>query len=257
MKNIFRGLILGFIIGCIITSIVIFCIDLKPYVDYQVKYSLLEFFYYIFSIVGVFITALAVIVALFGNEIKNHILVGKCEVSIEPETFTENLGHTANEACPASQVYEATVKLSNSGSKWLSNCELRLMSVEYKSDDSQRKFTRINIRNFRTIFWSQPEDTKFSLREGESLSKILARIYPDNDNSTPDSSVASSKRLSLTGLSDIKKSNNNKGIWKIEYAVLNPERIVTRFQVIYKWNGEWFARASEMNDACSVELLKK
>lgn len=255
MQKIILGLSIGLIMGITIGILVMLIYDSQLYMYCSNNHMLLEYLYYVFSIVGVFITATAVVVALFGNEIKNKIFAGVCHVTLQPETFTENLGSTSADSSPSAQFYECTIVLSNNGSRWLADCELKVLSVQFKAENA-RNYKKNMIKNARTIYWSQPSDTLFTLREGEQLKKVLARIYPDNDSATPDSKVKSEKRLSITGCSDLASQLMKAGFWRVEYAVMTPEKTLNRFVIEYYWNGQWYARASEMCNCSSVKLTK-
>lgn len=254
MKKIIISILIGLIIGVIATLTIVLLCNWDNIIDNNHKYGLPELIYYITQPLGVLSTVLAVVVAIFGADIKNRILSGKCVVSMDQECFTEYLGDTEGTQSPKAQHYEATIRLANIGVRQLKDCELKLIEVEYKEDSAKAQYKKLKLNNSRTIYWQQQSEKRISLRESESVTKVLARIYPNGADQTPDNSNSSVKRMSITGFSDKLKGNDKKGSWRIKYAVMTPEKTIARFQIELYWNGEWFDRINEMNNCTSVDF---
>lgn len=256
MKKIIIGVLVGLVLGVTATLTVVLLCNWENIIDANHKYGTAELIYFLTQPIGVIGTLLAVVVAIFGSDIKNRILSGKCIVSMEQEGFTEYLGATEGTQSPKAQNYEATIQLSNAGVRQLKDCELKLLEVEYKDESPKSQYKKIKLSNPRTIYWAQQSDKRFSLRESESATKVLVRIYPNGAVQTPDNSDYSVKRISITGVSDKLKGCDKKGNWRIKYAVMTPEKTIARFQLEVYWNGEWFDRINEMNNCTSVEFKK-
>lgn len=246
MKKILIGIVVGLILGVAISASVYIVVDWENWADCSKRYGSPELIYS-FQSLGVVATFSAVVVAIFGNEIKNIILSGKCVVIPIYEGFLENLGETEGTENPQSQVYECPIKITNTGSRELMDCELKLLSLEYKDDSSKSQFNKVKLGNPRTIYWSNYNDKRFNLREGDSLTKILARIYPNNESATPDGTEKSRMRFSITGGSDKIANRDKKGSWRAIYAIQTPQKTIAKFEMVYSWNGQWFSRMSEMN----------
>lgn len=254
MKRIIICILIGVVIGVIATLTIVLLCNWDNIIDPNQRYGIPEMIYYITQPVGVLSTVLAVVVAIFGTDIKNRILSGKCIVSMDQEGFTEYLGDTEGTQSPKAHHYEATIRLSNTGVRQLKDCELKLLEVEYKDNSSKSQYRKLKMNNSRTIYWQQQSEKRISLRESESVTKVLARIYPSGADQTPDSSNSSVKRMSITGFSDKLNGNDKKGSWRIKYAVMTPEKTIARFQMEIYWNGDWYDRINEMNNCTSVEL---
>lgn len=212
-----------------------------------------EYLYFLIQSLGVFAMIATVIVALFGNEIKSWIFSGRCEVSIEGGGFREDLGETEDTQSPQTQLYECTLLIRNIGSKELSDCELKLTGIEYRTSiDAKPK--NIKVNNPRIIFWKTAGERTFNLRENDSVKTTLARIHPKADKQTPDSKTQSDPRFSLIAASDLIGKCNKQGLWKVSYQIQTPQKILKSFSVTYTWDGRWFNRINEMGNVTSAEL---
>lgn len=250
MKKFIIGIIIGLFLGIVVT-IVGFNFMLKPILDPNKQYGNLEIVYYLSQPIGVLGTFLAIIVAIFGNEIKNFIFSAKCMPSIKDEGFTEDLGDTDTSTSPKSQLYKLTLLLTNNGVKELNSLQLVVKEVLYSPD--KKKFRKIGRSN-TVIFWGNPDTKKINLRATESREIILARIMPEAVLGTPDATNKSPLRFSITGANlDVKYSK--KGYWKVKYRIETPKKIIRNFEIDYSWSGKWFDRINEMSNEVTSNIL--
>ena len=249
MKKFVIGLIIGAIIGISCTLLVweVLCLnDLDP----TQKYGRAELIYYMSQPLVVIGTFSAVIVALFGNEIKNAIFSPKCRVRVEGDGFAEDLGETINNINPQAQFYKLNVFLENIGVKELNELQLVIKKAEYSQDHN--KFRTVS-HGESVIFWRQPEIKSINLRTSESRDIILARVVPEASLGTPDASQKSPLRFSITGI-NLDPKYSKKGYWRVRYDIQTPHRIINSFVITYSWSGKWFNRLTEMTNELGYEF---
>ena len=132
-------------------------------VDEKKTYGIPELIYYFSQPIGILGTFIAIVVAIFGTEIKNLFFSPKCIVDLVGDGFDEDLGHTISTANPSAQFYKCTMRLKNTGSKELIDLQLVLKEVLFVSNGKNKKINRSE----NTIFWINPEIKKINLRETE------------------------------------------------------------------------------------------
>ena len=190
--------------------------------------------------------------ALFGQEIKNKLFSPKCTVKILDNKFKEFLGETVNEIAPHALQYTCTLEVENTGSKELNELELIVKEVSFK-DNGQKTFKKFSKTVDPVIYWGAPDIKKINLRQDEKKSVVIARIFPEATNGTPDSTINSPMRFSLTGYNLL--SQNKKGEWKVIYCLQTPQKIIKKITVSYSWDGSWHSREREMDFSLNVGIV--
>ena len=240
------GVVFGLLFCCIFYTFA----TSSGYIDFDKKYGLLEFFYYGLQPISVLGTFLALLVAIFGTEIKNMFFSPKCKVFILGNGFEEDLGQTASNPSPCAQLYKCALVLKNIGSKELTDLSLVLKEVNFDNGNGRTK--RIN-KFENIIFWSKPEIKKINLRESEQREIIVARVLPEASEGTPDNSKKSPLRFAITGF-NLENKYNQKGKWIVKYYLQTPHEIIKTFQISLSWSGKWCGRINEMTNEVSSEL---
>lgn len=254
MKSKILILFFGFLLG-LITAFVI--IDLSAdYINYCLKPSLPEYIYYISQLIGVLATSLAVVVALWGKEIKDAIFKPKCVLFLEKDGFVENLGDTAGSSSPKAGFYESILNVKNDGPREISECALFLNTISYKSNESQKKANTILKNAHAHLYWGTKSDKWIGLIAEDTREIPLFRIYPNSAMQTPDGEKTSMKRLSIMGY-NIDERYSKQGIWEIGYTLQTKEKVLQKFLLTIKWNGEWFDREQEMGNVLEVKFAKQ
>ena len=218
-------------------------------VDEKKTYGIPELIYYFSQPIGILGTFIAIVVAIFGTEIKNLFFSPKCKVDLVGDGFDEDLGHTISTTSPSAQFYKCTMRLKNTGCKELIDLQLVLKEVLFVSNGKNKKINRSE----NTIFWINPEIKKINLRETEQKEIIIARILPEASEGTPDNSSKSPLRFSITGI-NLDKKYNQKGDWIVRYCIQTPHKIIKTIQVELHWSGTWCNRINEMSNEVSSKI---
>lgn len=250
MKKVIVSFGIGLIFGLIICALYCTYLTASGAIDFGKKYGMPEIIYYLsqpFSVLGTF---LALLVAIFGAEIKNMFFSPKCKVYISGDGFDEDLGHSASTSAPSAQFYKCSLVLKNTGSKELTDLSLVVKEVHFVGENGKSK----KISRFEnTLFWLNPEIKKINLREKEQRELIVARVWPEASEGTPDNSSKSPLRFSITGI-NLDSKYNQKGKWIVKYSLQTPHKIIKSFEITLSWTGKWWGRINEMSNELTSEL---
>jgi hypothetical protein len=218
----------------------------------KTSYGLLEWMYYTTQVVGVIATLVAVCCALFGKEIRDIIIKERCSVELVNGGFYENLGPNANQSNPIANSYDCCLKITNNGDREISKCELLLRKVQYV-EHSGDNFLELFSSDYKPLYWHIPGRTEISLLVGVSQSVPLFKIYPEDSRQTPDAALKSPLCMRVIGC-QVKEIYTKQGVWKCFYEIRSQSKVLTKFDVVAKWNGEWCNRSTEMNKCVSAIL---
>lgn len=173
MKKTIVSFVIGIIFGFLLSEVVFTLVSSSDYIDNEKKYGIVELIYYWLQPLSVLGTFLALLVAIFGTEIKNMFFSPKCKAYLLGDGFEEDLGQTALTSSPCAQLYKCSLILKNTGSKELTELSLVLKEVNYVN--GKGKLKKIN-KNDNTIFWIDPAIKMINLRVTEQREIIVARI---------------------------------------------------------------------------------
>ena len=250
MKKVIVSFVIGFIFGLIICGLYCTYVTTSGTVDFSKKYGMPEIIYYMSQPLCVLGTFLALLVAIFGTEIKNMFFSPKCKVYISGDGFDEDLGQTASTSAPMAQMYKCSLVLKNTGSKELTDLALVVKEVHFINGNGKSK----KISRFEnTLFWLKPEIKRINLRETEQREIIVARVLPEASEGTPDNTSKSPLRFSITGIT-LDAKYNQKGTWVVKYSLQTPHKIIKTFQIKLSWSGKWCSRINEMTNEVTSEL---
>lgn len=233
----------------------VFCIWRFCSIDYNKTYGIGDLIYYTSQVIAMFATSAAVIIALFGKEIRNMFFHERLKVFLTNGGISENLGPTRNDPNPQAQNYDCFLTLTNDGSKEITDCQILLKEVHYK-DAADKKFKRIYSFENKALYWRSPETTSIDLLVNDTRKIPLFKIYPDDSCQTPDNSLSTSLRMRIIGCT-LNNKYSKKGVWKTVYQVRAEDKILKTFELIFEWDGVWCNRYSEMSERISIKLNDK
>jgi len=220
------------------------------------SFGIPELLYYSFQILGTFAMSVAVIVAIFGQEVRNLLLVEKCSISLKNGGLAEHLGKSENSSSPEAQYYDCFATIKNTGTRELTDCQFLLQEVHYKKIGDSR-YKKIIGFDHRTLYWNFYEEvTTHTLISGDSHTFPLFRIYPQNSCQTPDDEKYSKLRMRIFAC-NMEERYTEAGCWKIKYQIRTSENILKSFEIIVQWDGTWFNRINEMQDVVSVNYKEE
>ena len=253
MKNILcllTGLIIGIILGIFIIQI------LNIPINTSKTHSVLEVVYYLTSPIGVLFTVVAVVVAIWGNDIRAWFNKEKCEVEIENGGFVEDVRGIEDDENMSARQYNCNLIIKNTGPKEIECCAVFITKIIYKADDNS-KGKNIGFTNRMPLYWFNPNVKTINILKDEQRNIPVLRVYPDSHNQTPDqqNTQVTPRQLSVMGFS-IDGKYNKKGTWEISYLICNSHESLKTFKLVIQWNGDWRRREKEMNECLTVHMVK-
>lgn len=220
--------------------------------DCHKTYGIPELLYYSTQIIGVFATVAAVVVALFGREIRKLIFREKIRIHLFEGGFREMLGDTVNTSSPSAQSYDCSLVIENACSKELEGIQIILNEISYQPDMNS-KFKKIKVHYNKPLYWRSVENTSTDISVEDSKRIPLFKIYPAESCQTPDNSQSSSLSMRVIGV-QLTEKNNKKGAWKTQYQIRSKTKILKTFEATVQWNGEWCSRYTEMSENVSINI---
>lgn len=251
MKSNFISFICGIVIGIIVGFAIIFCSH--ACIDHYLKPSLPEYIYYVSQLIGVLATTLAVIVAIWGKEIKEAIFKPKCSLWLDNDGFREQLGDTEGTTSPKAKYYASLLCIKNSGNKEINECALFINQITYKATESQKNARTILKNASNIVFWGNKVNKWIGLLTEEQREVTLFRVYPDSASQTPDGCKTSPMRISIMG-HNLDERYSKEGIWEITYTLQTKERVLQKFLLKITWSGRWYEREAEMGNELDVNI---
>lgn len=254
MKKVIISLIIGLIIGFVAGITVLDCLHV-PVVNKC--YGVLEAVYFISTPLATLITFLAVIVAIFGNEIRMWLYREKCDVSIDRNIFVEDI--SGQEYLPniEARKYDCTLCVENIGSSEIEGLGLFIKNINYQ-DNKDAKVRKIKILNQKALYWNKPDELRASFLPLDKKYVPILRIHPNVTTQTPDDLQSSVKPLHISIMGhSLDDRFNKRGIWEIDYTLSTTRKLIKEFTVKVSWTGVWKQREKEMCDEVTVELKKK
>ena len=257
IKNMLRflgRLLFWALIISLIAAVILLVVGVWSYSNYCMnkEYGVPELIYYSTQIIAAVSTAAAVIVALFGREIRSSIFKEKVQISLVNGGIKEYLGDTANTPKPEAQNYDCSLLISNDCSREIEDLQIFLQEVKFKQDSNAKYKKLVSFEN-KALYWRTPEQLSTFLGVDESKRIPLFKIYPKASCQTPDSSNTSDLRMRLVGY-QMPAKYYTKGIWYAKYQIRTKRRVLKTFEMTVQWNGEWYNRYSEMVDVVNVNI---
>ena len=245
-------LILGVLIGLLLGLVVFQFMNIP--IDNQKTHSVLETVYYITAPIGVLFTAVAVIVAIWGNEIRGYFNKEKCDVEIEHGGFVEDVRGIEDDENMSARQYNCNIIVKNIGPREIESCTVFITKIVYKEEEKS-KGKNIGLSNRMPLYWYEPNNKSITILKGKHRIIPVLRVYPDSNAQTPDQQNTKTipRRLSVMGF-NIENKFSKKGIWEISYLICNSHEALKEFKLVAQWNGGWHRREKEMNECLTVHI---
>ena len=249
----FLCLMVGLIIG-IILGLFIFQLTHIP-IETSKTHSVLEVVYYITAPIGVVFTAFAVVVAIWGNDIRGFFNKEKCDVEIENGGFVEDVRGIEDDENMSARQYNCNLIVKNTGPKEIESCTVYITKIVFKEDE-RSKGKSIGLSNRLPLYWFEPNNKSINILKDEHPTIPVLRVYPDSNIQTPDQQNLKRipRKFSIMGF-NLENKYSRKGIWEINYLICNAHEALKEFKLVAHWNGEWHRREKEMNDCLTVHIV--
>jgi hypothetical protein len=260
MKKLIFGfiiLIVGYIIGTIVPLEY-----LKPNII-QKDLNSGEFYTIVINSFSVIVTTLAVIVALFKEDIRKYWEFASLDISFKDgkelhEILEDEKTNTPSNINKATK-YESVILIANKGKLPARNCELYLERLTFKNSQYVSN-QDIPIVGIALEWWGKNERTILIPSTGKAYIGVC-EIYPPQDHSfgtsesSPSETSTPIKPKILFGNVE-SPSIYESGTWEAIFVLYSENAKPVKFTIEITWNGEWKHRLADMSKKC-VDLNLK
>lgn len=190
-------------------------------------------------------TCLAVVVALFNNEIRSFFKKVSFNICLDNNEIIEDVEDI--KGTKKAKRYHNSIQFYNNGNINAQNCELYVESAKFILGDTS---TRLTVEN-EPINWNLYNNNVYIPYQGKKVLQVLEIIAPKKQ-STPGGKVDTiPAKIEILGLKDIEPK---KGKWEIVYCLYSTNSKPNKFKYVVDWNGEWEERQTEMKNNLKVNL---
>lgn len=209
------------------------------------------------SSISAFVTFLAVIVALFKEDIRKFWEYSSLKVSIPSNNIVEKLNSQSATAQSSvdvyleAQLYHSRIEINNSGNIPAIGAEIYLEKLEFKNEGYTN--TQFLETSGSPLNWNGTD--KFTViipPGGRKLVDIVELIAPEKQ-SLPDGVNTIIPSKLIIGNVTIPQEFN-KGKWTGTFGLYSQNAKPLRFQVVVEWSGKWEKRLTEMKKFLKIEI---
>jgi len=211
----------------------------------------------IISIVGTIATLLAVIVALFKEEIRK--IWDKADLSVcfrDTDVLFEVKDPATRDSEPKAIRYVTVIKIENKGGLVAKSCEIFLESLQYKVS-SNLPFQDIPCEG-EHLNWQNNSNNPISIpATGKAYVTIIEIISP-NLQSVPNEqavNVASKPKIKIGGIEQLNSGSENTVTWIAVFKIYSENSKPIEFPIEISWDHKWENRLSEMKQ--HIPIMKK
>lgn len=216
-----------------------------------------EYYRFIVSIIAAIITFIAVLVALFKDDLREYwkrpklVFSEPLQMTIEELNSNSESG-SSNDNLTANK-YISRIEIKNDGNLPAINTEIFLEKLEYKEKD-----TNIvqNIECYgKPLEWNGTELTSMILPVGAKKLIDIVVITAPEKVSKPDSQTT--KNPSKIYIGGIKNNNEHlKGTWYATFGLYAQNHDPISFKIEMEWTGIWKPRLSEYKTQYQIKKVK-
>nr|WP_314370514.1 hypothetical protein [uncultured Acinetobacter sp.] len=201
-------------------------------------------------VISSLVTVLAMIVALFKEDIRGLFIKPKLDLSKDNKLneVTQRLGQNNVEAMN----YHYTTYVQNTGNIPAKEVEVYLTSLKHKKNNEQ-SYKDIEIDSI-PLTWKNSESKQIMIPRNSRKSLILFQVLPPSNVSTPDQPPPNASNQSQIQIGTNKYSVDvETGEWDVVFSIYADNAKPINIHLTINWNGTWESRLTEMNTHLSVK----
>jgi hypothetical protein len=208
-----------------------------------------EYYRLLISIISALITFMAVLVALFKDDLreiwKRPIINFATPDEITIEDLSSNIESETVNDTPISNRYISRIEVINTGNLPAINAEIYLDKLEFTPKDST--IVQNIEASSSALKWNGTESNTIIIPPGGKKLIKIAEITPPEIISTPESEKLNKPPiLSIGDISNTK--DKSKGKWTAKFSLYAQNHKPTSFTIDIEWNGVWKTRLTEFKN---------
>jgi hypothetical protein len=216
-----------------------------------------EYYRFIVSIVSASITFLAVMVALFKDDLREYwkrpILIFSEPSQMTIEDLNTNSESGSSNGNLVSNRYLSRIEIKNNGNLPALNTEMFLEKLEFKEKDSNI-LQPIECYG-KPLEWNGTESSSMILPVGAKKLIDIVVITAPEKVSKPDSQTIKNPSRVLIGEIQSNKEQT-KGIWYATFGLYAQNHKPISFKIEIEWNGIWKPRLTEFNTQYQIKKIE-
>lgn len=260
LKPYLKWFVVFILLVAIVVAIIYAYMKLKSTVTIEKSScSEVEFVYYFFNIIGVFFTFLAIVTALFKEDILGMIHKPDLNFKLVDAGISENLEPTRAENGKEPLIaksFDCYVRIENLGNRTACGCRAFISEIKYKNKKEGNYQTIINQENRRMKWMSDDDDEKKSEVDiPKNISQKIKLFEISEGMTTPSSSFSPVYIINFNGC-ELPEEFSKKGFWEISYYVSFNKGDISKSKISVDWEeGDFEYRAAEMRAKLEVKIL--
>lgn len=217
-----------------------------------------EYLSFVLGLIGTLVTFLAVVVALFKEDIRKMWENVSFAVEFSDPQITEKLdveevgtsdGSTTNYL--KAFKYQTTIVINNEGKLAARGCEMYLEKLIFNSSEQIGSKT-IDVPDV-PIQWNEKGESKILVPPKGKRSVPIIEIISPKKQSLPDGKTVDEPPMLKIGSVE-NPSDFRNGQWIGTFVVYSENVEPYRFSVCVKWDGKWAQRLTEMKDGITIKI---
>ena len=194
-------------------------------------------------------TLLAVLVALFSNEIRSWFKKVSYVIQLNNDNIVEEIEDI--KGTKKAKKYYNCISILNNGNINAQNCELYLEGANFTPKDTNAKES-LNVGN-TPICWDDYKNTTVYIPSQGKKVLLWFSIEKPQKQSTPDGKdYLSAAEINIIGLNNIE---SKAGKWELNYCLYSMTSKPKKFTLTIEWNGKWEEREKEMRNGLTIKLI--
>lgn len=245
---LFLSVIIGFVIGNYI-PIEAF----KPsFADESLSKG--EYYRLVVSIISASITFLALIVALFKDDIREQWKRPRIKFALPEKHTIEDTDSSLDSESGAETIkakkYLTRIEIENTGNLPALSCEMYLDTLEFIPNDTS--ISRNIECSSAPLEWNGTESQTIIIPPGGKKLIDIIEVTAPEKVSTPDSAKTNNKSQLLIGKIPNDK-DQPKGKWKAKFSLYAQNHNPVSFEIEVEWNGLWKNRLTEFSSHFQIK----
>lgn len=221
------------------------------------KCDFMVLFYYFSSIIGVILTFLAIVTALFKEDILGMIHKPDFDFKLVDGGIYEDLETIRDENGKEHSIaksFDCYVRIENLGNRTACGCRAFISEIKYKNKKEGNYQTIINQENRRMSWMSAEDDKEKSEVDFPKNIPQKIRLFKISEGMTTPFSEAKAK-ISFNGCK-LPEEYSNNGFWEISCYVSFNKGDISKFKISVGWGeGDFKDRAVDMREKLEVKIL--
>lgn len=200
--------------------------------------------YYSFGILGAIGTCMAVIIALFSDEIKKWLYNPNVSINLKDIHGIEEKVDLEQQT-PIADSYSCVIEITNDGYVNAEQSKVRIIDVQYGK-------SRDRLKSIKNWMGAKSIGKSFNLSIDYPYEMRLITIKNPESYGTPsDTKTDDQPLISFFGI-NLDDKNRTKGIWKLDYCYVSQNGGSQKFSLVVEWDGIMTSRKTEMLDHIKI-----